>query len=661
MFQMGLRRLVVSALAVFPLPAFAADFDAQKLLSLSLAELSNIEVTSVSKKAEPEKEAAAAIFVITQEDIKRSGATAIPEILRMAPGITVTKSASNNWTVTSRGFNDQFSNKLLVLIDGRTVYSPLFSGVIWDEQDTMLDDIERIEVIRGPGATLWGANAVNGVINIITKNSKDTQGGIAQASLGNQLGIGSARYGVKIGDNSYVRTYAKYTDYNSEQLTDSNNAGDSWRRKQAGFRSDVKISGSDKLKIQGDIYTVDEDNSYMYPDLNSPIFYSLSKGLESRGGNILARWEQKQNKNSETSVQAYFDNAYRKTTFFNDDANTFDMEFQHIWTGWKRQEIVWGIGYRFINSNNDPSAQYFLTPDTRNDSLYNAFLQDKIALLPERLFLTLGSKFEHNDYSGVEIQPSARLSWLIDHSQTLWGSVSRAVHTPSRFNSDGNLYYAIIPPSLSVPLPTVIASAGNRDLDSEKLISYELGYRIQPSKTLSLDLSAYYNDYSNLLADTVGTPVVIGSYVYQPLIAQNVNKAHSLGYEAVVRYNPTSSWQLVATYSYINLEFADKAHIGSFFTGKQPKNMFNLRSTYLLPGKVEMTNSLYAVSKLSGINIPGYMRFDTRFSYPLTDNVEISLVGQNLLDSRHKEFSPFLYQSQTEIGRSIYASASLKF
>ncbi|MEQ1704444.1 MAG: TonB-dependent receptor [Rickettsiales bacterium] len=646
-------------------PAFASsseDAEVEKLLSLSLEELGNVTVTSVSKKSEPENEAAAAVFVITQDEIRRSSATNIPEMLRMVPGISVAQSGSNNWTVTSRGFNSQFANKLLVLIDGRTVYSPLFSGVIWDSQDVMLEDIDRIEIVRGPGATLWGANAVNGVINIITKSARDTQGGLATATAGNQMIGGAVRYGSKIADGSYARTYAKYNDYDDQYNTDGSDAGDSWRKKQAGFRSDMKLSADDKLTVQGDIYTIDEDDPFIFPDLTSGTYYSSSKGFKLKGGNILTRWEKKHSKDSETTLQAYFDNASSETLFFNDTANTADIEFQHFWSGWERQEFIWGGGYRFINDKNDPiSAQYNLSPRTRNDNLFNAFFQDKIALIPSELFLTLGSKFEHNDYSGFEVQPSVRMSWVPSYTQTVWGAISRAVHTPSRFDADGQLSYAILPPTATVPIPTLIESEGNDRLDSEELISYELGYRFQPIKNASVDIAGYYNDYNKLNIDTLGNPTVFGTYVLQPLIAQNANKASSFGGEVLVRYDVNSSWRLTGSYSYLNLKFDDKSKIVSSLLGKNPKNMFNVSSTYLFQNKIEMNNALYAVSELHGIDIPAYYRFDTKLSYPLTDSVKVSLVGQNLFDHRHKEFSPFLYQTQTEIGRSIYGGVSYKF
>lgn len=660
-YARSLYTLTTSLLALAPVVSSAADIKPNELLNLSLAELSNISVTSVSKTPEKETEAAAAIYVITQEDIRRSGATVIPDLLRMVPGITVTKSASSEWTVTARGFNSQFSNKLLVLIDGRTVYSHLFSGVIWDVQDLMLEDIDRIEVIRGPGATLWGANAVNGVINIISKSAKNTQGGLLTAAAGNQVnGIGAGRYGAKIGEDSYLRTYAKYTDYDSEYRASGNRAHDGWNKTQVGFRSDSKVSSDGSLTVQGDAYVVDQDNEYLFPDLSSAGYAKRLYGAKVRGGNLLGRWEEKLQKDSVVSVQTYFDNAYRQTGFFNDNTNTFDLDLQHSWTGWNRQEIVWGAGYRLINNTNDPaSPQYFLTPKTRNDHLFNAFVQDKYALVPDRLFATVGSKFEQNDYSGFEVQPSARMSWLPADNQTVWASVSRAVHTPSRFTDDGILSLSIVPPGA---LPILFVNAGNRALKSEELIAYELGYRIQPTNTSSIDVAAFYNDYTRLFTGKLGTAQNRGTYIYQPVLAQNANEARSTGIEASAKWSLSKQWQLAGAYSYLNLIFEDKSSGFGFSTvGKQPKHTFNARSTYLFQTGVEMTNALYHAGELQGVGIKGYYRFDTKLSYPVTEALEVSLVGQNLFDKQHKEFAQFFYKTQAEIGRSIYAGAAFKF
>lgn len=655
---------LTAIVSLFSVEAYANDIDPDELLNMSLDQLSNIQVTSVSKKAEKESEAPAAIYVITQDDIAHSGATTIPDLLRMVPGVTVTQAGAHDWTVTARGGVNQFANKLLVLMDGRTIYSPLFAGVIWDEQDTVLEDIDRIEVIRGPGATLWGANAVNGVINIITKNAKDTQGGLAVATAGNQVkGIGTVRYGTKLAEESHVRIYAKQTEYNSEFTTTGASANDNWQKSQAGFRSDSKISDSSTLNVQGDVYALDEDVNYSIPDANSGTGVSPAEGVKALGANLLAKWEQKQSVESNTSLQMYFDHVYRHTSFFNDEANTIDLDFQHVWTGWGKQEIVWGAGYRFINSVNDPtSAQYGLTPKTRNDNLFSAFLQDKFTVVPDSVFLTLGSKFEHNAYTGIEVQPSARMSWLATQNQTVWASVSRAVHTPSRFTDDGQLAYGVDPTGGAFGNPLLLRSEGNPDLKSEELIAYEIGYRIQPNKKSSIDIAAFYNDYDNIFLDVYDTDnYVIGAVDILPVKTINGNKAHSTGVEVSTKWNPNESWQLSAAYSYINLVFDVRSSAASTDWGKQPKNQFNVRSNYSFTDALSMSNAFYYVGDLGGINIPGYYRFDTRLAYEIRQNIELSLVGQNLMDDRHQEFTPFIYGSAAEIGRSVYGSIAIKF
>ncbi len=642
--------------------------NADDLLNLSLKELSEVEVTSVSKRAEKETEAAAAIFVITQEDIRRSGATVIPEVLRMVPGITVTRAGSSDWTVTSRGFNDQFSNKLLVLIDGRTVYSPLFSGVIWDVQDTMLEDIERIEVIRGPGATLWGANAVNGVINIITKNTKNTQGGLASVTFGNQInGMAGGRYGTAISEDSYVRVYAKQSNFDSEQTVRGASAGDSWQRSQAGFRSDSEMTESGKLTVQGDVYYVDSNIDFAFPELGAAAFTRQSEGLRANGFNLLGRWDEEFAADSQASLQMYVDNAARKTAFFNDTTSTFDMDFQHVWSRWQGHEVVWGAGYRLILSENDPaSEQYFLTPQRRSDNLFNAFVQDKMPIYQNEVFLTLGSKFEHNEYTGFEVQPSARVSWIINEDQTLWGSVSRAVHTPSRFTEDGHLSLAILPAGAApffAGIPTLIAARGLDNVDSEELTAYEVGYRIQPTKTSSVDIAAFYNDYDKLFNGRFGDPVNMGTYLLWPLFTANSKTGHSYGLEVAGKWNVSADWQLSGAYSYLGLTIDQKDETEFYSViGKQPRHMFNMSSTYVFGNGFEMTNMLYLNADLNGrANINGYQRFDTRLSYQIQEGLEVSLVGQNLFDDRHQEFTPFTYSYASEIGRSFYASVLVNF
>jgi iron complex outermembrane receptor protein len=609
-------------------------------------------------------QAPAAIYVITQEDIRRSGARTIPDALRMAPGVTVTQAGSGDWTVTVRGGVNQFANKLLVLMDGRTIYSPLFSGVIWDQQDTLIEDIDRIEVIRGPGATLWGANAVNGVINIITKNAVDTQEGLVALSAGNQIqGIGSVRYGFKTDEDSYARIYAQQSQYHSQFTRSGDSANDNWKRSQAGFRSDSKLSDTRKLTLQGDAYSIDRDVNYDIPDVNSATGTSLASGRDSTGFNVLARYDDRHSQNSNTTLQAYIDNVDINTSFFNDKATTFDVDIQNVWTGWDRHELVWGGGYRLIVSENEPtSAQYSLSPQRRSDNLFSAFIQDRYALLPDELYLTMGTKLEHNEYTGIEIQPSSKLSWLIDDDQMMWTSVSRAVHTPSRFTDDGRLSYIVNPVGGLGANPLLIRSQPNRDLESEKMIAYEVGYRIQPDKRSSIDMAAFYHDYDDIFLDVLNTAgYTAGAFDILPVRTINGNKARSNGVELSGKVNLDSNWHVAATYSYINLVFDTKSSPTNIDWGRQPKNQFNIRSNYQFANGLEMNNSIYYIGRKAGIGISPIVRFDTRLAYEIRKGMELSLVGQNLLVSRQQEFTPFLYSRPAEIGRSIYGNITFKF
>ncbi len=648
-------------------PAMATnDLDTNELLSLSLEQLSNIEVTSVSKKLEKASEAAAAIYVITQDDIHRSGMTSIPELLRQVPGLNVAQSGSHNWAISARGSNDQFANKLLVLIDGRTVYSPLFSGVFWDVQDTPLQDIERIEVIRGPGATLWGANAVNGVINIITKNSADTVGGLASQTVGNQdRSLTNVRYGAKIGENAYARVYAKYDERDEYRTRSETGSRDEWSKSQGGFRSDWKVSDIEKFTLQGDVYQAGEKYLFALPQPTNS--YALTRDRETaEGANLLGRWDHKFSATSDFTLQMFYDNARRNNVVYTSDIKTFDMDVQHVWTGMQGQEIVWGGGYRLVDTATDGAAWLLWTPKNLTKNTFTAFVQDKITLNPKDLFLTLGSKFEHNDFTGYEYQPSARISWLPDDKQTVWASVSRAVHIPDVTSDNLQL--------IAQPLANNVFSArlGSTASDSEELIAYELGYRIQPVKNASLDVSTFYNDYSSLVLGATGPNVfgsspILGSYMLMTAVPQNVGTASSYGVEASAKWSPTTYAELAAGYTMLQLKFDQPDPFGLGFANKSPKQQFNVRSSIQLPHDVDFNTALYYVGPLgakspsSGLAVDSYYRLDARLSWKPVDGIEVSLVGQNLLDPAHPEFASFLYQADSQVPRSVYGNVTWKF
>jgi iron complex outermembrane receptor protein len=450
-------------------PAKAAD-DVDPF-ALSPEQLFDATVMSVSKTDEKVGTSPAAVYVLTNEDIKRSGATSIPEALRLVPGVQVARGNNSSWAISVRGLNSGLANKLLVLIDGREVYDALFSGVYWDIQDTPLADIERIEVIRGPGASLWGANAVNGVINIITKSAAHTQGALVTVAAGNEeRAIVTARYGGKTGDNVNWRIYAKYTDRDAQVTSSGGNPNDDWQALRGGFRADwdEDVSGN-SFTVQGDVYSSETGRLRSVPQLTPPYAVETREDISAQGGNALARLNRDLGEGSSVSVQAYVDLLYREQFTLTNERKVFNVEAQYDLPTLGAHEIITGVHYRYADEQLTPSSIITFEQSTRRDQLISGFVQDKITLEPDRWFLTVGSKFEHNDYSGFEVQPSARLQWQGD-GQMAWGAVSRAVRTPSMLEHNLNVLTGVIPPGL-FPVPIAVELIPSPDFESEELIA----------------------------------------------------------------------------------------------------------------------------------------------------------------------------------------------
>ncbi len=641
--------------------AFAND-DADTLSSMSLKDLLNVEVTSVHKKSERASEAPAAVYVITQEDIRRSGATSIVELLRYVPGLNVGRAAASQWAVSSRGFNDQFANKLLVLIDGRTVYTPLFSGVYWDVQNQMLENIERIEVVRGPGATLWGANAVNGVINIITKDAEDTQGGVATTMLGNDEYGGSIQYGDQAGEGGYYRAYAMHHDYDESLTPTDNGAGDDWMVSQGGFRYDRQLNERDKLTVQGDYYEGDKEFSKSVPDFRTAtLSMPMQEDVSLQGGNLLVNWERELSTDSVLGVKAYYDHTRRISNILGDfQVQTFDLELQHAKQMGKRHDVVWGLGYRLISDDLPDNDFITYSELNRNTQLFNGFFQDKIMLVPKSLFLTLGSKVEHNDYTGTEFQPNARISWLLGEDTTLWGAVSRAVRTPNRNTDDISFISAAIPATGFARL------TGDKAASSENMVAYEMGFRSRLSEDFAFDLALFYNDYEDLASIQRGTIMLDATntlfppHAVLPLLPGNAGEGQAYGAEFSANWHVMDNWRLAGSYSFLRVNIAGATSLVTT-EGSAPEHQFAMRSYLDLPHDFEWDHFLYFNDNLSGENIDSYLRFDTRLGWTPVDGVEVSIMGRNLLDDRHPEFSPFIYNTQTEIGRSVYGKLTFRF
>lgn len=642
--------------------------DSLDFLNMNMRDLADMEVTSVSRKKEKASEAAAAIYVVTQEDIRRSGARHLPEVLRLVPGLNVARAGSSQWAISARGFNDQFANKLLVLMDGRTLYTPNFSGVWWDSQTPMLDDIERIEVIRGPGATVWGANAVNGVINIITKSAADTQGSLAIAGFGNQEKINTQlRHGFAFGDSTNMRIYGSYQDNDEVKRVGGNQGNrDEWDHKRVGFRADWDTLQSGAFTLQGDMFQGKVDQQYMIPITVAPYTSTINDDHEVQGANILMRWDYDISERSELSVKSYLDYNSRDIAIVDMHDLTFDLDIQHKYEFENGHVFNWGAGYRLIEDDFAGSFTLSMNPQERTRNYYNAFAQYKMPLVEDELFLTMGSKFEHNYFTHADVQPSARLSWLINEHQTLWGSVSRAIRTPDRSNNDTFNPISAFP---GVGGTNVIVRNGSNTADSEELLAYEIGYRIQPCECLTLDFSTFYNDYDDLFINVMGTPTAVTSglgapYIMVPVSLQNVGSGHSYGGEVVANWQVVDGWDLEANYSYLRVHIDNGLSSSVNTSYKSPEHQFGLHSYVNLPHDLEFDQHVYYndhVDTASGSRIDDYMRLDLRLGWQPVDQVELSLSAENLLDKHHQEFGPFLYNSSTEIGRTIYGQVKVRF
>jgi len=630
-----------------------------ELKKLSVEQLLDIDVTSVSKYPEKLSAAAAAVSVLTSEDLERSGVTNIPDALRLVPGLDVAQVDAHTWAISSRGFNDIFANKLLVLMDGRSVYTPLFSGVFWEVQDTFLQDIDRIEVIRGPGATLWGANAVDGVINIITKSARDTQGLYLYGGGGTEeLGFGGIRYGAKISDDAYIRIYTKYFNRDSSVLPNDDDAHDRWDMVRGGFRLDWDPSRQDSITLQGDIYSGREDESYAVPTASFPFATVILSQDNVAGGNLLGRWTERFSADSDLSVQAYYDRTVRNSAVFKETRDTGDIDLQHRFGLGERQEFIWGFGFRATHDEVENSLNVALVPDHRTLKLYSAFIQDDIVIVPDQLRLTVGSKFEHNDFTGFEVQPSGRLSWTPERSQTIWASISRAVRTPSIAESDLRLN-----PAPPVPLPPgTLTIFGNPDFLSEELIAYEVGYRCQPVKQFTVDISGFYNDYDDLRSLEPLTPAPVG-----PTRVENKLFGETYGAEVSTKFQVTKEWRLEANYTYLNIylhrEAGSRDANTEFATeGSSPKNQASIRSLLELPWNMQLDTTFRYVDSLYAPQISSYVTLDVRLAWFPRKDLELSIVGRNLLDDRHPEFAPtFVGTQRTEVQRSFYGTVVWHF
>ncbi len=648
-----------------------AKSNAPDLTDLSLKELMNLEVVTANRTPQSLAQTAAAVFVISNEDIKQSGVTTIADALRMAPGVQVAKSSSHTWAVSIRGFNDRFSNKLLVLMDGRTIYNPLHSGVTWEVQDMMLEDIDRIEVVRGPGAAMWGANAVNGVINIITKESINTQGILLTAAGGTYERFqGQARFGGKASEATTYRLYGKNLDRAKGDEAIFLTGDDSWEMKQGGGRIDHSFSAKSQLTLQGDIYKAKLNNVNLLVALPLPVPVPTQSVWDMKGYHILGQWNYSIAKNNSLQAQFYYDTTAFNSLLAGEDRNTFDFDFQHVFPIGGRQSLTWGTAYRCSMDDIEGSIQIdALNESSRHDELYSAFVQDEISFFNSKLKLIVGSKFEHNDYTGYEIQPSIRGIWLPANDHSLWGAVSRAVRTPSRYEYDG-----VVRAPLGRDPATGAMNAriwqSSTDFDSEVLVAYETGYRQLVSEQFSFDLALFYNDYDELsTSELIGSAPVatpFGDVMIQNYIKDNKLSGYTWGGELVMNYRPLDWWQLQGVYSYLQMQLVNDSdsndNNAEDLENSSPGSQFSLRSNMQFPHNVSLNLWLRYVGALSSEQTEAYWDGDIRVAWKPVEQLELALVGQNLLHESHKEMEQLSYLSlSTEVDRSVYLKLSWSY
>ncbi|GAB4091555.1 TonB-dependent receptor plug domain-containing protein [Flaviaesturariibacter terrae] len=594
---------------------------------LSIEELMNVEVSLVSRTPEKLSGTASAIQVLTSEDIRRSGAGNIPEALRLLPNLQVTQVTSGDYIISARGFNTIFANKLLVMIDGRTVYTPLYGGVLWHQQQVMLEDVDRIEVISGPGGTLWGVNAVNGVINIVTKAAQETRGLYVSAMTGNVLRReANIRYGDSLGAHGAYRAYVRHSERAATFAADGSENSDAWQVDQAGFRSDFNPSANDQLTLQGDWYWGTR--------------HTTKEPSRFNGQNLLGRWEHTFSERSDMALQAYYDRYYRADVPYNNtsEMRTIDVDFQQRSPIGKRQDFMWGFGYRSAEDHTDFSTPGVgILPPRKSLDQFNSFVQDDIRI-GTSVHLTLGTKYSHNVYSGWEWQPSGRISWSRKHS-TLWAAVSRALRAPSRYDVDYHLPQAPQPPSV----PSV---AGGPFFVSEKLVAHELGYRWQPTPGGFLSAAFFYNAYHDLYS-VENQPGTLTYFI------QNGSQGESWGFEFSGNWQVVPRWRLRGGYTYFekNLRAKDGHHFNPDYLGNDAKHHAVLQSLVELPAHFQLDLTLRYMDELpktlATAYVPTYTTFDAHLAYTWRF-LEAAVVGQNLGDSRHPEFGT------QQIARSYY-------
>ena len=645
-----------------------ADSAETSVFDFSLEDLMDVKVTSVAKRPQSISSAPSAIFVISSEDIDRSGATTIPELLRMVPGMHVGQINANKWSVSARGFGGLFANKLLVLVDGRTVYNSTFSGVLWENQDFLMEDIDRIEIIRGPGATLWGSNAVNGIINITTKNAALTKGGYVGGSVSNENeSTFSARYGGELSEDVNYRVYGKFHRMPDLQAVIPGLDNSQAETERAGFRIDG-VREDTVYQFSGEIFSQEGVEDVLERMLFDPLFGEwLTTDIEQNGHHLLGSITRAMEGGTEISLQGYFDHYARDQVGLIEHRNISDIDFQIRFSEWSNNRITMGGGYRIDDHHAENTPDTSFIPEHVESEIISFFVQDEISLFEDKLSLTIGSKFEHSEFSpkDIDIQPSVRVGYKLSDNGLLWGSVSRALRVYSRSERDGSLYVEALLPFTSrnpSPFPIEIITTPAGLLEPEEVMAYELGYRGHLGEHTYLDIAAYYNDYDNLRGGgepDISTVILTPTGLVLPYQLSNQSYGLSRGVEVAAHRIMSPDWNLKLSYAYTDISGNP---VGDFEFYTVPRNSVSLRSQYRLSQRQDLDLWLRYYSSMPETNIEGYTELDIHYGLEMNDHISISVVGRNLLGSEKRQYPPdYFITAPMVVQRAISLEAELRF
>lgn len=650
--------------------------DVGSLSDLSLEQLMGIQVVTASRRAQDISSIPSAVFVITQDDIRRSGVTSIPEALRMAPGVQVARLSTDKWSISIRGFNGRYANNIQVLVDGRSVYNALFSGTLWEQVDTYMEDIDRIEVVRGPSAAVWGANAVNGVINIITKKASETQGLSITAGGGSfERGFIGGRYGGTMGDHTSYRVYAKGFTRQSLKSNQGKSTNSEWHDARGGFRLDHE-QDNDEFTAQGDFYYRAYGDTIDKTVLAAPLIQIEKDRASDIGGNIRLRWERALSDESSFVLQTYYSHSeYDLKTGAPFREHSFDIDANHSFVFMDHHRITWGANYRLYHNKVHGSEIVTFNPRVRTKHQFGLYVRDDISLIPSKLNLVIGTRFDHNDYTGFEIEPNIRLIWTPDQKNSIWGAVSRAVRTPSRAENDIKInvqasHWIPLSPE-RLPIPALVQYNGKSDFKSEKLLAFELGYRHKFSQQASIDIATFYNRYSdmrNVILNGVAHQLTYPPHILVDVGVNNDASGETYGVEVSADWRVRENWRLQANYTFLRMHIHSDSLLKTYdpVTGSaskvSPKHQFAMRSNYDFSERLQLNLWLHYISSVDLYDIAGYITMDAKLAYQINKNTELFVVGQNFLQKHHREIeSDFIRTLPSRVPRGIYAGFNLQF